>query len=342
MIVVLRLGHRPERDKRVTTHVALTARAFGADKIVIDTKDVSLERRIEDVVNRFGGDFTVETGVNWRRYLRDWEGCVVHLTMYGMPISKVIERIRKERDLLIVVGSEKVPREVYELADYNVSITNQPHSEVSALALFLDRYLEGGWEERKYRGVMEVVPSEREKRVIDLLPTPEECIKMLRDAGCSEDVIEHCKRVRDIAVKIATRAKADKRIVEVGALLHDIGRSRTHGIDHGIKGAEIARMLNLPDVIVRIIENHLGAGIPKDEAKRLGLPPKDYIPRSLEEKIVAHADNLVEGKDIISIDKEIERQLAKGNVGYAERLKSLHRELSEVCGVDIDDIVRNS
>ncbi|MCD6237385.1 MAG: HDIG domain-containing protein, partial [Thermoplasmata archaeon] len=131
---------------------------------------------------------------------------------------------------------------------------------------------------------------------------------------------------------------ADVKLVEVGALLHDIGRSRTHGIMHGVEGAKIAKNLGLPERIVDIIENHLGAGIPREEAIKLGLPPKDFIPKTLEEKVVAHADNLIEGNKKTSVEYEIKRQLERGNFDYAERLRKLHRELSEMCGKDIDEI----
>jgi tRNA (cytidine56-2'-O)-methyltransferase len=142
LITVLRLGHRPARDKRVTTHVALSARVFGADAILVSTRDPELERTIRSVVRRFGGSFRIETGVPWRRVLREWKGPKVHLTMYGLPIDDVLPRIPRD-DLLVVVGAEKVPRDVYDLADFNVAVGNQPHSEVAALAVFLDR-LQGG------------------------------------------------------------------------------------------------------------------------------------------------------------------------------------------------------
>lgn len=142
MITVLRLGHRPARDKRVTTHVALTARVFGADAVLVSTRDPALERTIRNVVRRFGGSFRIETGLPWRRTLREWKGPKVHLTMYGLPIDDVLPRIPRD-DLLIVIGAEKVPRDVYDLVDFNVAVGNQPHSEVAALAVFLDRLMGG-------------------------------------------------------------------------------------------------------------------------------------------------------------------------------------------------------
>ncbi|KAA0007816.1 MAG: TIGR00295 family protein [Thermoplasmata archaeon] len=172
------------------------------------------------------------------------------------------------------------------------------------------------------------------------LPSPQECIKLLDEQGCSPEVVAHCKAVRDVAVKIAECTGADKELVEVGALLHDIGRSRTHGITHGLEGARIAREMGLPESVVRIIERHLGAGISKEEAKKLGLPPKDYTPKTLEEKIVAHADNLIERDRVQNIQVEIDRQMRNKNFEYAKKLRELHDELSALCGRDLNDLLR--
>jgi len=167
LITVLRLGHRPARDKRVTTHVALTARAFGANAILVSTRDVALERSIRGVVRRFGGDFRIETGVRWRPILKEFPGTKVHLTMYGQRFEEVLPRVRG-RDMLVVVGAEKVPRELYDLADWNVAIGNQPHSEVAALAIFLERVLgPGAWDRDDFAGRVRIRPSARGKDVIE-------------------------------------------------------------------------------------------------------------------------------------------------------------------------------
>lgn len=167
-ITVLRLGHRPERDKRITTHVALTARAFGAKGILVSTKDPGLEESVQDVVKRFGGDFTIISGVNWGHYLRDFQGTVVHLTMYGMPVDEVASKV-PEGEVLIVIGAEKVPPKVYQRADLNVAVGNQPHSEVAALAILLDRIFQGKGLERDYQGAqIKVLPCERGKNVVEL------------------------------------------------------------------------------------------------------------------------------------------------------------------------------
>jgi uncharacterized protein len=131
-----------------------------------------------------------------------------------------------------------------------------------------------------------------------------EAIALLITEGCSSSVIDHCKTVaglaREIAVNILGKAVGkgihvdiDIDAVFIGGLLHDIGRSKTHGIRHAVEGAAIAVENGLDEKLVRIIERHIGAGIPMNEASDLGLPEKDYMPLTLDEKIVAHADNLV-------------------------------------------------
>lgn len=165
MIVVLRLGHRISRDKRVTTHVALVARAFGADKIFISMKDRKIEENIRSICRRFGGDFEITTGVDYKKIIKQWNGTIVHLTMYGEKLD-IVDKIDRKKDLLVVVGAEKVPPQVYVMADFNISIGNQPHSEVAALAIFLDRYTQGMWQKKSFKGKIEILPSDNGKKVM--------------------------------------------------------------------------------------------------------------------------------------------------------------------------------
>ncbi|MDI6720276.1 MAG: tRNA (cytidine(56)-2'-O)-methyltransferase [Methanomicrobiales archaeon] len=171
-VAVLRLGHRPVRDQRVTTHVGLAARAFGAEGIYIAAEDAGLVQSLRDVVERWGGQFFVQDGVKWRRCIQEWKGgggTVVHLTMYGMPVQQVVARIRACERVLVVVGAEKVPGEVYGLADFNVAVTGQPHSEISSLAVFLDRLFEGRELEREFPGArIRVEPSEHGKKTHEI------------------------------------------------------------------------------------------------------------------------------------------------------------------------------
>lgn len=107
----------------------------------------------------------------------------------------------------------------------------------------------------------------------------------------------HCIAVSSTAVSLAGRVKVslDRELVRQGSLFHDIGRARTHGIGHAVAGVEIAKSLGFSEQLVLIIERHIGAGITADEAVRLGLPRKDYLPLTPEEKIVSYADNLISG-----------------------------------------------
>ena len=170
------------------------------------------------------------------------------------------------------------------------------------------------------------------------VPSAEECLRMLADSGCSESVQEHCRAVAKLAVRIARRCVADPEIVEAGALLHDIGRSKTHGMAHAVEGVKIASGLKLPVQIVRIIERHIGGGVTKAEAARLGLPRKDYTPLTLEEKVVAHADNLISGTERVPVKETVSRFVRHGMDGPAAQVLRLHKELSEACGCDVDEI----
>ncbi len=167
-VYVLRLGHRAERDRRISTHVALTARAFGAKGIYFDVFDKNVFESVRDVVERWGGDFFIKQVDSWKKLVKEFKGTKVHLTMYGKPLPEKIEEIKTSSRVLVIVGAEKVPPDVYRLADYNISIGNQPHSEVSALAVFLDRILDGEVFRKKFENAKTVIiPSEREKMVRD-------------------------------------------------------------------------------------------------------------------------------------------------------------------------------
>jgi tRNA (cytidine56-2'-O)-methyltransferase len=173
-IVVLRWGHRPQRDARLTTHVALTARALGASGILLsDTADNKIKETIEKVAENWGGNFFFEMEKSWKSAVKDWkakDGIVVHLTAYGQNIetSDVLYKIRKtEKNILLLVGSQKVPKEFFsnDVSDFNVSIGNQPHSECAALAVFLDRFFDGKELAKKFRKAkIKIIPQERGKK----------------------------------------------------------------------------------------------------------------------------------------------------------------------------------
>jgi len=186
-VVVLRYGHRPGRDDRMTTHVGLTARALGADRVVFPDNAGQSAATVRDITDRFGGPFAVELREDQKAIVRDWDGVVVHLTMYGERVQDVEAEIREAvglpderaesdaeadptapRDLLVVVGGEKVPWALYERADFNVGVTNQPHSEVAGLAVFLDRLFAGEELEREWVDAdRRVMPEATGKTVVD-------------------------------------------------------------------------------------------------------------------------------------------------------------------------------
>ena len=155
-------------------------------------------------------------------------------------------------------------------------------------------------------------------------------IELLEKENTPENVIEHCKAVYEKAMKIAANFdNVDEDLIRKGALLHDIGRSRTHGMTHAIVGVEIAKTYGYPDDVLNIVERHIGAGITAEEAVKLGLPEKSYVPETLEEKIVAHADNLISGTKEVDIDFVIEKwqRNIEDSDDNIERLKKLDYEL---------------
>jgi tRNA (cytidine56-2'-O)-methyltransferase len=168
-IWVLRLGHRRFRDQRLTTHVALTARALGCEGIILSgEKDEKIVKNVEEVVENWGGPFEIKYQKDWRKVIKNWEGKKIHLTMYGLPIQEKINEIKKlKEDLLIIVGSQRVPGEVYHISDWNIAITNQPHSEVAALAVFLDNFFEEKELEKEFENKkIEIVPQQCGKKVL--------------------------------------------------------------------------------------------------------------------------------------------------------------------------------
>lgn len=162
---VLRVGHRPGRDPRLTTHLALTARAFGATRMYLHPPDPALAERIARVGTGWGGAFEIVPAPDWRRVVRGHAGPVVHLTMYGEPLETVLPRLRRGPDVLFVVGGAKVPPDLYALATLNVAVGHQPHSEVAALAVALARLRGVPGPEPLPGARRRIVPTARGKRV---------------------------------------------------------------------------------------------------------------------------------------------------------------------------------
>ncbi len=172
----------------------------------------------------------------------------------------------------------------------------------------------------------------------ETLPSRERALKLLIENGCSIKVVNHCQAVARLALETAEILnkkgfKVDLELVEIGALLHDIGRSRTHTVDHAIKGAEIATQSGLPKPVVSIIKRHVGGGITANEAKALGWPTDDlYVPLTLEEKVVSYADKLIEKGKRVSVELAIDQLYRESKPEAAERVRKLHEEITALLG----------
>ena len=169
VIEVVRIGQRVVRDDRVTTHVALVSRAFGAEKIFMTEVNPEIKDTLEKINKTWGGNFVVEFIEKWKPIIKkkkEENFKIVHLSMYGESINDVQEKISEEENLLVVVGAEKVPREIYDLADYNVGVGSQPHSEISALAILLDRIQKGKQFEKAFPDAKrKIIPTKTGKNV---------------------------------------------------------------------------------------------------------------------------------------------------------------------------------
>jgi uncharacterized protein len=173
------------------------------------------------------------------------------------------------------------------------------------------------------------------------LPSRAEALGILEGAGCCGAVVDHCVSVAGVAVRLAGElqgrgVEVDAALVEAGALMHDLGRSETHGIEHAVVGGRIARGLGLPEALVRIIERHIGAGIPRGEAEEIGLPEGDYVPETLEEKLVAYADKLVEGGRVVEFDAtlaKLKEELGE-NHPQLDRMRALGEEMAALLGAE--------
>ncbi len=167
-VSVLRYGHRLARDTRVTTHCCLVARAFGAKEIILSGKEEpEIIKKVNKINDSWGGKFKVKFESSWKKAIKEKKKdgyLIVHLTMYGLPLNKTIEKMKKKEKILVVIGSQKVEKSVYDESDINVSIGTQPHSEISSLSVFLDRLLEGKELNQKFKGKIEIIPSKKGKK----------------------------------------------------------------------------------------------------------------------------------------------------------------------------------
>lgn len=163
-----------------------------------------------------------------------------------------------------------------------------------------------------------------------------EDLRFLRQAGCSEWVMLHSLAVARKALELMDRIviSMDRYLVVEGAINHDIGRAETQGVDHAVRGAIIGRQFGMDERVILVIERHIGAGIPADEAEKLGLPRRDYVPQTAEEIIVAYADNLMYGDTERSFEDSLasfKRQLGENHPAIG-RFITMHRTVQSWIG----------
>ena len=164
-------------------------------------------------------------------------------------------------------------------------------------------------------------------------------LNYLKMVNCSESVIQHSIAVAKEAMRIADRVTidVDRSLILKGAVNHDIGRSKTHELDHFVVGAEIAAQLGMYEDVVRIIERHIGAGIPKEETVKYGLPFRDFIPLTPEEIIVSYADNLLDHVTIMSFEQALDKFRTRLGDDHPaiERFIIMHKKVQSWMGGEV-------
>ena len=174
------------------------------------------------------------------------------------------------------------------------------------------------------------------------VPNREQCLTMLREAGCEEAVIDHCQLVEAVALGFARAinekhtSMVDEQLVSAGALLHDLGRAKTHEIEHVVLSVQMAQELDVDPQVVEIIRRHVGGGLTPQEAQKLGLPAWDLMPTTLEETVVCHADSLVSAKGRQTLKKTLKGIRAKGTPIWYKRVRDMHHKLSGLAEQDLD------
>jgi len=175
-----------------------------------------------------------------------------------------------------------------------------------------------------------------------VIPDEEQSLALHAKYGSSDRVVSHCLTVTAASKILADTLVAKGRPVEreavlAGALLHDIGRSRTQTVEHGYVGAKILEEEGVDAIVVEIVKRHVGAGISSEEAASLGFPEGDYIPRTLEEKLVCFSDKMVSSDSVRPFQEEVDRFTRKGH--DVERLRRLKADVVEALGEDPEAVL---
>ena len=170
------------------------------------------------------------------------------------------------------------------------------------------------------------------------LPSREFAFELLKRMKVPYHVRKHSLKVTEKALEIAesiVKVNVDLDLIEIGSLLHDIGRSKTHGFKHAIIGGKILRERGLPDKIARICETHILGGLDKEDAKEVGLPQKDFLPQSIEEKIICLADKHMAGTREVSIEQRFNKWFQKYGktkvlLKSKKRIENIQKEIQDL------------
>jgi uncharacterized protein len=173
-------------------------------------------------------------------------------------------------------------------------------------------------------------------------PSEEGALALHRKYGSSSKAVSHCAAVAKVAGVLAEELRVRGKDVDVeavyaGAMLHDIGRSRTQTVRHGLEGSEILASEGVDEKVVQMVRRHVGAGISAEEAKSQGLPDLDYLPRSLEEVVVCFADKMVDSDEVRPFEEEVKRFERKGH--DVERLRALRKRMHDELGTDPEGLI---
>lgn len=175
-----------------------------------------------------------------------------------------------------------------------------------------------------------------------MIPTAQQALALHKKYGSNDRIVSHCQACATISKLLSERAAGqgrpvDEQAVVVGALLHDIGRTQTQTVSHGHVGAGILEKEGVDDVVVEIVRRHVGAGISPEEAVSLGFPPGDYVPETLEQKIVCFADKMLDGDKARPFEEEVKRFVRKGH--DVPRLRRLKEDVDAAVGGDAEKLI---
>ena len=175
-----------------------------------------------------------------------------------------------------------------------------------------------------------------------MIPDERQALSLHEKYGSDERIVEHCRLVAKVSLilseALAERGKSiDRNATLAGALLHDIGRSRTHAVEHGYVGASMLEQEGVDGVVVEIVRRHVGAGISAEEAVSLGFPKGDYVPRTLEQKVVCFSDKMVSSNSVRPFEEEVKRFVRKGH--DVETLRRLKDDVRDALGEDPEALI---